>query len=298
MEIQEIITFLNVAQHGSFSHAARHLGYSQAAVTVHIKNLEKELKVRLFDRLGKTTSLTSHGKIFYEHALKIVNDMQKAKDAVRQDEELSGSLHIGTIDSLCSSLLPRILLEYHKLYPKVSVSVTTDTPKALLNMLHGNELDVVYLIDEKRMENWICKVLEKEIKVVFAAVSEHPLADQKPHSITELLDFPFILTEKDASYRKVLDYRLQMKNMEIQPLFQSNNTDLLLHMVREQLGITFLPEYTLQKDRETGILHEILVPDLQIHVWQQVIHHKDKWITREMKAFFNLYSLSSSSLSS
>lgn len=288
METQELITFINVAQQGSFSHAARHLGYSQAAVTVHIKNLEEELQVRLFDRLGKTISLTSHGKIFYEHAIQIVNDLQKAKDAVRQEEELSGSLHIGTIDSLCSSLLPGILLQYHRQYPKVSVSVTTDTPKALLHMLHGNELDVVYLIDEKRTESWLGKVLESEINVVFAAADGHPLADQKPHTITELLSCPFILTEKDASYRKVLDYKLQQKDMEIQPLFQSNNTDLLLHMVRENLGITFLPEYTIQKDRETGILQEILVPDLQIHVWQQVIHHKDKWITREMNAFFEL----------
>lgn len=289
METQEIITFINVAQHGSFSKAAKHLGYSQAAVTIHIKNLEEELHVRLFDRLGKTISLTSHGRIFYEHAIRITNDLQIARDAVRQEADLSGSLHIGTIDSLCSSLLRELLLEYHRLYPKVSVSVTTDTPNALLKMLQGNELDAVYLIDEKRMESWLDKALEEEINVVFAAVSGHPLADQQPHGIAELLRFPFILTEKDASYRKVLDYQLQLKNLEILPLFQSNNTDLLLHMVRENLGIAFLPEYTIQKDREAGILKEILVPDLQIHVWQQVIHHKDKWITREMKAFFELF---------
>lgn len=289
METQEIITFINVARHGSFSRAAKHLGYSQAAVTIHIKNLEEELHVRLFDRLGKTISLTSHGRIFYEHAIRITNDLKIARDAVRQEEDLSGSLHIGTIDSLCSSLLPGLLLEYHRLYPKVSVSVTTDTPNALFRMLRGNELDVVYLIDEKRMESWLDKALEEEINVVFAAIPGHPLADSQPHAIAELLDFPFILTEKDASYRKVLDYQLQLKNMEIQPLFQSNNTDLLLHMVRENLGITFLPDYTIQKDREAGTLKEILVPDLQIHVWQQVIHHKDKWITREMKAFFELF---------
>lgn len=292
METQELITFINVAQHGSFSQAARHLGYSQAAVTVHIKNLEKELQVRLFDRLGKTISLTSHGKIFYDYAIQITNDLQKAKDAVRQEEELSGALHVGTIDSLCSSIFPGILQEYHKRYPKVSVSVTTDTPKVLFHMLHNNELDTVYLLDEKRTEPWLGKVLEKERKVVFAAASGHPLTDRRPHTFSELMAYPFILTEKDASYRKVLDYHLLQKKIEIQPLFQSNNTDLLLHMVRNRLGITFLPEYTIQKDREAGIIQEILVPDLQINVWQQVIHHKDKWITREMQAFFQLISLS------
>lgn len=292
METQELITFINVAQHGSFSHAARSLGYSQAAVTVHIKNLESELQVRLFDRLGKTISLTSHGKIFYDHAIQIVNDLNKAKDAVRQEEELSGTLHIGTIDSLCSSMFPGILQEYHRRYPYVSISVTTDTPKVLLSMLHNNELDVVYLLDEKRTEPWLNKVLEQKINVVFAAASGHPLADRARHTVTELMNYPFLLTEKDASYRKVLDYHLLQEKIEIQPLFQSNNTDLLLHMVRNHLGITFLPEYTIQKDRETGIVQEILVPDLQINVWLQAIHHKDKWITREMKAFFELISLS------
>lgn len=292
METQELITFINVAQHGSFSQAARHLGYSQAAVTVHIKNLEAELKVRLFDRLGKNISLTSHGKIFYDHAIRIMNDLNRAKDAVRQEEALSGTLHIGTIDSLCSSIFPGILQQYHSRYPGVSISVTTDTPKVLLHMLHSNELDVVYLLDEKRTETWLNKVLEQKVHVVFAAASGHPLADCTHHTITELMNYPFILTEKDASYRKVLDYRLQQEGIEIQPLFQSNNTDLLLHMVRNHLGITFLPEYTIQKDREAGILKEILVPDLQINVWQQVIHHKDKWITREMNAFFELISLS------
>lgn len=292
METQELITFINVAQHGSFSQAARHLGYSQAAVTVHIKNLESELQVRLFDRLGKTISLTSHGKIFYDHAIQIVNDLNRAKDAVRQEEALSGTLHIGTIDSLCSSIFPGILQQYHRQYPGVSISVTTDTPKVLLHMLHSNELDVVYLLDEKRMEPWLNKVLEQKINVVFAAASGHPLADCAHHTVAELMNYPFILTEKDASYRKVLDYHLLQERIEIQPLFQSNNTDLLLHMVRNHLGITFLPEYTIQKDREAGIIQEILVPDLQINVWQQLIHHKDKWITREMKAFFELISLS------
>lgn len=288
METQELLTFISVAQHNSFSQAAKYLGYSQAAVTVHIKNLEEELHVHLFDRLGKNISLTAQGRLFYKHALQIIKDMQDAQNAMIQEEELSGSLHIGTIDSLCSSMFPNLLQQYHKAYPRVSLNVTTDTPDVLLDMLHKNKLDIVYLLDEKRTEPWLKKVLEKESKAVFAAGFHHPLADGNPHSIQELLPYPFILTEKNASYRKVLDYQLQTKDIKIQPLFQSNNTDLLLHMVRSQLGITFLPEYTIQKDQEAGIIQKILVPDLQISVWQQIIHHKDKWINREMQAFFNI----------
>lgn len=68
MELREINAFLQVAQFKSFSKAARHLGYSQAAITIQIKQLEQELDVHLFDRIGKQISLTRMGELFFEHA--------------------------------------------------------------------------------------------------------------------------------------------------------------------------------------------------------------------------------------
>ena len=68
MELREINAFLQVAQFKSFSKAARHLGYSQAAITIQIKQLEQELDVHLFDRIGKQISLTRDGELFFEHA--------------------------------------------------------------------------------------------------------------------------------------------------------------------------------------------------------------------------------------
>ena len=68
MELREIAAFLQVAQLKSFSKAARALGYSQAAVTIQIKQLEQELGIHLFDRIGKQTILTHQGMVFYDHA--------------------------------------------------------------------------------------------------------------------------------------------------------------------------------------------------------------------------------------
>ena len=64
MELQELETFVTIVQQGSFSKAAEKTGYSQAAVTIHIKNLEKELNIRLFDRLGKKSALPVMEKFF------------------------------------------------------------------------------------------------------------------------------------------------------------------------------------------------------------------------------------------
>jgi DNA-binding transcriptional LysR family regulator len=292
MEIQELTTFVSVAQYNSFSRAAAHLGYSQAAVTIQIRHLEEELDVRLFDRLGKKISLTSHGKVFYEHAVRILNDLAAAKDAVRQDELLTGSLMLGTIDSLCSSVLPAILQEYHRRYPGVSISVTTDTPNVLLDMLQNNVLDIVYLLDEELNDPRWVKVLDAQESAVFAAaagyVPDMKLDHTGVYSLQQLLEYPFILTEKDASYRRVLDSMLLLRHQEITPCFESNNTDLILNMVRQQTGITFLPEYAIARDLAEGTIVRLEVPDLQIHVWRQLIHHKDKWVNREMDAFFRL----------
>ena len=90
MEFREITTFLQVAQHQSFSKAARQLGYSQAAVTIQIKQLENELGVHLFDRIGKQISLTHQGQVFYQYAISIQKDLAQARQAVSDSSELNG----------------------------------------------------------------------------------------------------------------------------------------------------------------------------------------------------------------
>ena len=78
MELREIAAFIQVAQLKSFSKAAKQLGYSQAAVTIQIKQLEQELNVHLFDRIGKQTTLTHQGALFYEHAVSVMKELEHA----------------------------------------------------------------------------------------------------------------------------------------------------------------------------------------------------------------------------
>ena len=124
MELREIAAFIQVAQLKSFSKAAKQLGYSQAAVTIQIKQLEQELNVHLFDRIGKQTTLTHQGSVFYEYAASIIRDMAQAKDAVSHPQKLTGRLCIGTIESICASIFPNLLTEYHKRHPEVNISIS------------------------------------------------------------------------------------------------------------------------------------------------------------------------------
>lgn len=288
MEIREITTFLQVAQLKSFSKAARQLGYSQAAVTIQVKQLEKELNVHLFDRIGKQTTLTHQGTLFYEHAVCVMKELEHARDAVTHVSELTGSLCLGTIESICASIFPELLREYHRLYPKVNVSILTDSPETLLEMMNSNAIDIVYFLDKRMYDSKWIKVLEEPEDIVFVASADHPMAGCKDLELEGVISQPFILTEKNASYRFILDQYLAAQNQEIHPFLEIGNTEFIINLLRKNLGVSFLPEFTIHRDIEDGTLSILNVKDFYMRTWRQIVYHKDKWVTREMDAFVAL----------
>ena len=288
MEFREIATFLQAAQLKSFSKAAKKLNYSQGTVTIQIKNLEEELGVRLFDRIGKQISLTERGEQFYQYAVTLMKDLEEIKCSLSDTRELTGSLALGTIESLCSSLLPPILSEYHRRFPKVNVSVAIDSPKALLDKLNDNSLDIVYFLDKRISDRRWIKVLEKPEDIVFAASSVHPLAGRSSLKLDEVISHPFLLTEKAASYRHILDQYLAAYGKQIRPVLEIGNTDFIVHMLRENAGISLLPFFSVRRDIEAGSLAALNVKGFHMQVWRQIVYHKDKWITGEMAEFLKL----------
>lgn len=288
MEFREISTFLQVAKFKSFSRAAEQLGYTQAAVTIQIKNLENELGVHLFDRIGKQTLLTHQGRIFYNYASNITREISQAKDALSNPDELTGKLCLGTIESVCASVFPVLLREYHRRYPKVNIKIVTDSPEILLHMMNKNTLDIVYFLDKPVYNTKWVKVLEKPEEVFFVSSSENPLSKRRELNLDEVICQPFISTEKDASYRLLLEESLAEKGYELHPFLETGNTEFIINQLRHNLGVSFLPGFIVKKDLDEGRLSRLDVRDFHLQVCRQIVYHKDKWVTREMKAFLEL----------
>ena len=135
MEIRQLMTFIRVVQFQSFTKAAQSLGYSQSAVTIQIKNLEHELGTHLLDRIGRQVSLTPQGERFLDYAYNIVNEMNRARMELNENKELTGSLRIGTVESLCFSKLPPVLAEMHGRYPDVALQIKATSPEDALEMI-------------------------------------------------------------------------------------------------------------------------------------------------------------------
>ncbi len=290
MELREIQTFVRAAQTKNFSRAAADLGYSQAAVTVQIANLEQELGIRLFDRMHRQTELTPRGKIFYDHALVFLQELSQAKAAASEKSEPEGTLRIGAIESIASAVLPDLLGEYCRSCPKVNVSVCLDSPIALMDLLEQSQIDLVYLVDQQIRHPKFVTPFEAPEEIVFCAPSGSHVAACKSLTVGDLLDEPFILTEKNASYRFTLDQYLAFSGREITPYLEIGNTDFIIRMVEHGAGLSFLPLYAIRRSVEAGTVSVLPVNDFHMRLWRQIIYKKNRWLTLEMSRFIELAS--------
>lgn len=289
MELRQLQTFVQAAQLQSFSRAALQLGYSQSAVTVQIRMLEKELGTRLFDRMGKQVVLTAQGRKFLEHANTILYEVNRTRLSMHEDEELKNPLHIGTIESLCTAKFPAIVSRFRERYPQVKFQITVGTPEELIRMMEHDLLDMIYILDAPRWsENWV-KAMEAAEPIVFVG-SPSFLEQKKTNTLEEILDEPFFLTEKNANYRQALDQYLASCHRSLSPVLEISDTAFIIQMLEQSRGLSFLPLFAVQKQIREGTLAVVEVDNVKISMYRQIFYHKNKFKTREMEQFITFAS--------
>ena len=289
MELRNVISFLRVAELHSFSKAAAQLGYSQATITVQIKQLEQELNTTLFDRIGRQIRLTEHGEQFVPYASALLKAAQDANNFLALDSAPSGKLRLATCESLFADVMPPILLNFARKYPQVETSVHTDAQITdLFQMLHRNEVDILFFMDKQiNSTDWI-KVLEHPFPVVFVASTAHPLAKESNISMERLLQEPMLLTTKDVSYRYELDQILAAKGLSPRPVLEAGDTAVLAKMLLQSKASSFLPRFTVQEYIDSGKLCVLNTEVPQVEIWGQLVYHKNKWLTKQMTCFLDL----------
>lgn len=288
MEFRNMKTFLKVSDLQSFTKAAEELGYSQSTVTVQIKQLEEELGVLLFERIGKNVKLTEQGRVFRSQAREIVHAVEQLRSTMGETEQIRGSLRVGTVDSLCTKRMPYILQEFRKHCPLVETVVRTGSNETLYDMVQKNEVDLIYFLDRRQFrDDWV-KVMEQEEPAHFVAASGHPLTNEGFVTLTELLAEPLLLTERGMSYRRSLEIAVAMEELELRPVLELANTDVLVNLVIHNAGVAYFPDFITEEHVEAGELAVIqCVMDVE-PVWSQLIYHKDKLLTPQMKVFMDI----------
>ena len=287
MDLRSLSVFIEVAELGSFTRAGEKLGYSQPTISFQIKQLEKEMGVQLFDRIGHTVSLTDAGRDALPYAQNICHLSQEMVLGSENRREPSGVLRLGMADSLGAPLLAGHFGRFNRMYPKISLHISTGDTGMLLEFLDHNEVDMICTMDDHVYDPNYIIANEEEIPAHFVASVKNPLSARRIRSVDELLDQPFLLTEKGMSYRRLMDEKLARNSREIQPVLETGRADLICALVEENAGIGFLPDYVTEESVRQGKLKRLEVPDFEILVWKQVLHRREKWVSMQMRAMID-----------
>ena len=284
MELRTLQLFLEVADQKNFTRAGEKLGYSQPTVSFQIKQLERELGVVLFDRIGHTVTLTDAGRDALAYAQQICALSQEMAQTAESPRQVSGTLRVGLADSLCMPLIATGFTRLRKLHPRLSLIIIPAGTDELFRLLDRNEVDLVCTLDSHIYDNTYVIADEERIGVHFIAAANHPLAAKETVSIHEVLQQPLLLTEKGMSYRRILDTWLARESLSAAPVLETGRADLLCQLVSEGAGLAFLPDYVTEEAVEKGLVCRLTVSELQVEVWKQILYRRDKWMSAPMQA--------------
>ncbi len=286
MEIRNLVSFVHVAELNSFTKAAQVLGYSQSTVSFQIKQLETELNCLLFDRINHTITLTDKGKELLSYAQNISSLTDEFMQNMNSEKELTGNIHFVSSDSVCEDMLLTNYFDFHKQYPGINLKFTNADTGDMFGLLDRNEADIVITLDNHVYKSDYVIAKEERIEMNFVANKNNVLAERKNILIEDIIDHPFILTEKGMGYRGIFDKTLEKKSIDITPVLEVGRTDVISKLLEENEDcISFLPCFATDEKVKNGSLVYLDVIDFETNIWKQLIYHKNKWISNCRNSF-------------
>lgn len=284
MELRNLITFIHVAELGSFTKAAEQLDYSQSTVSFQIKQLEDELGCLLFERINHTITLTEKGRELVSYAHQVRALTEDFKESLTRDEDISGHIHIVTPDSVCEEMIYSNYIDFHNKYPNISIKFTTADTAVMFDMLDRNEADAIITLDSHSYRKDYVIAREQPLSMHFVTNARSEYAARKGLRMQDIAGERFILTEYGQGYRRVFDKELAKKSIDITPDLEIGRTDIITHILCESNMISYLPDFVTKEDVEAGRLCYLDVCDMNIDIWKQLIYHKNKWLSKSLRA--------------
>jgi len=243
MHISQIQAFLAVAELESFSLAAERLHVTQPAVSKRIRQLESNVRVELFDRIGKRSILTPDGYAFKPHAERILEELQSFRNGLAQRQGTpSGSLSFATSHHIGLHRLPQVLRRYRIHYPRVELDLQFMDSEDACAAIAANELELAIVtlpeVDDERLR---CETVWIDRLVVVMA-RDHPLASQLKIEAEELLRYGAILPSLGTFTRRIINALLEERDRRLEIVLETNYLETIKVMVSANLGWSMLPQ--------------------------------------------------------
>lgn len=273
--------FCLVVEEGSISQAARNSYISQPAVTRQIRQLEAHYGAPLFDRSDGKMTVSKAGKVLYPYAKAIVDDFSSSEEAIHQ---LTGNveyqLRIGASLTIGEYLLPEILGNFKQRHPHIKLSLQIGNTPAILEALTMSHIHLALVegvVEDKDLD--VKKFAED--RLILVCSPQHPWKGKQAITVKEFLHEQMIWREENSGTRKIVENVLREYEIleQIENYMELGSTQAIKGAVEANLGISFLPKMSVDKELKAKTLHEVKIRQLELK--------RDLWLVQKPRRFEN-----------
>ena len=272
MNLSKLTTFHEAAEALNFSKAAQQLNITQPAVSAQIRNLEDDLGVKLFTRIGKKIVLTEAGELLRSYTRRMFRLHDEAEAIINELRLVRrGTLKVGTTHTYAGHIMPPLLSRFQADFPLVKVVLFEGSSLEMVKRVVSLEVEVAVVAYPGNIKNAHFELLKREDLVCVASPSNR-LTRKKTVPIKLLANEKFIMREKGSSTRLLA--RDLFKRYRINPtvVFETSNSDFIREQAARGMGLCFLTRSAVQEEVENGRLSILNLEneDLKLEIFSVV----------------------------
>lgn len=253
MELRQLRYFLAVAECQSFTRGAEKVAISQPSLSIQVAALEEELGAPLFDRLGRQVALTEAGRLFRDHAQRVIRETELAAQSIRDlIGAEQGRLVVGALSTVNSYLVPPLVCRFKQRFPRVHLHVHAQPSFTIEEAVLANRLDLGLCLLPVANDRLVTSRLFTETLVLVAPPDVRLAA--KRIRMRELAKLPLVLLPSDYCLRKMIEAECAEVGVRPEVSVEMTSPEGILEAVKQGAGLTILPElYVRQRIRGTGL---------------------------------------------
>lgn len=252
MDLRQLTALAAVADHQSFSGAARALHTVQSNISTHVARLEREVGATLVDRAGGT--LTPAGEIVVARTRRILAELDAlTADVASSLGRITGTVRFGIIGTTGRWLLPLLLTSLTSTHPDIRLVTIDATTTSLVPQLAARTLDLALVNLPVEDPDIATESLFQEDHVVLSPLG-HPLAQADHLDLEDLTDVPLLLEPAGTSFRDHLDLEAHQVGSRLVPLAEVDGMRMLVSLVQQGVGAAILPASAIQEPDERTVV--------------------------------------------
>ena len=267
----KLYTLLAVVEFNNFTRAAEYLSLTQPAVTQHIKQLEKELKIKIFNRVGNNIKPTNEGNILIKYAQRSIALYQAMEQNILDERLRMRRLTVGVTHTAESNAVAEVLGKYSVQNPGTVITIVTGTINNLYSMLKNFELDLA-VVEGRIKDDRINSLLLDTDSLVAVLSSNHPLANKTAITINELKKEP------SSGTRNLFKAHLESQNMsldEFNVILEVDNIATIKDLIRRDIGVSILSRSVCLDELKKGKIAALPIENLSMIREINILYHSD-----------------------